>query len=59
MQSQSDKISRNSRLPHRTSPVPVIEMFRDSLNRSGIVSTIRVSRGEDIMAACGMLSGSK
>ncbi|MBP9585247.1 MAG: 23S rRNA (adenine(2503)-C(2))-methyltransferase RlmN, partial [Bacteroidales bacterium] len=36
-----------------------IEMFRDRLNRSGIVSTIRASRGEDIMAACGMLSGSK
>ena len=43
----------------KTSPLPVIEMFRDRLNRSGIVSTIRASRGEDIMAACGMLSGSK
>lgn len=43
----------------RTSPLPVIEMFRDRLNRSGIISTIRASRGEDIMAACGMLSGSK
>ncbi len=31
--------------------------FRDRLNRSGITATIRASRGEDIMAACGMLAG--
>lgn len=30
--------------------------FRDELNSKGIVCTIRVSRGEDIFAACGMLS---
>ncbi len=30
--------------------------FRDALNDKGIISTIRISRGEDISAACGMLS---
>lgn len=31
--------------------------FRDRLNEQGITATIRASRGEDIMAACGMLAG--
>lgn len=31
--------------------------FRDRLNELGITATIRASRGEDIMAACGMLAG--
>lgn len=31
--------------------------FRDRLNAQGITATIRTSRGEDIMAACGMLAG--
>jgi len=30
--------------------------FRDALNARGVVCTIRTSRGEDIQAACGMLS---
>lgn len=30
--------------------------FRNELNRKGIVATVRQSRGEDIQAACGMLS---
>jgi len=29
--------------------------FRDYLSSRGIISTIRTSRGEDILAACGML----
>lgn len=33
-------------------------MFRNILNQHGITATIRASRGEDIMAACGMLSAS-
>lgn len=33
-----------------------METFRDRLNSRGIVATIRASRGEDIFAACGMLS---
>lgn len=31
-------------------------MFRNVLNKHGITATIRASRGEDIMAACGMLA---
>jgi 23S rRNA (adenine2503-C2)-methyltransferase len=33
-----------------------MENFRDMLNKKGIVATIRASRGQDIEAACGMLS---
>lgn len=36
-----------------------MERFRDQLNEDGITATIRASRGEDIMAACGMLAGQK
>ena len=42
--------------PHKSSPRAVMEGFRDRLNRGGVTATIRASRGEDIMAACGMLS---
>lgn len=34
-----------------------MEDFRDTLNALGVTATIRASRGEDIMAACGMLAG--
>lgn len=33
-----------------------INNFRDQLNQKGILTTIRASRGEDIYAACGLLS---
>lgn len=36
-----------------------MERFRDQLNEDGITATIRASRGEDVMAACGMLAGQK
>ena len=36
-----------------------MERFRDRLNSLGVTATIRASRGEDIEAACGMLSGEK
>lgn len=32
------------------------ELFRDALNKKGILATVRRSRGEDIGAACGLLS---
>ncbi|MCL1937655.1 MAG: 23S rRNA (adenine(2503)-C(2))-methyltransferase RlmN [Candidatus Azobacteroides sp.] len=38
-----------------SNPKTMVE-FRDCLNDRGIVATIRASRGEDILAACGMLS---
>ena len=34
----------------------VIRQFADTLNQKGIITTIRRSRGQDINAACGMLS---
>ncbi len=40
-------------------PIEDMEKFRDYLSDNGITSTIRKSRGEDIFAACGMLSTSK
>lgn len=43
--------------PFETSPRLVMENFRDRLSNHGITCTIRASRGEDIMAACGMLAG--
>lgn len=36
-----------------------IQQFRDRLNAKGIISTIRASRGQDIWAACGLLSTKK
>ena len=33
--------------------------FRDDLTQHGVFATIRASRGEDIFAACGMLSTAK
>lgn len=40
-------------------PAPEVAMtaFRDRLNAAGVTATIRASRGEDIMAACGQLAG--
>ncbi len=43
--------------PFETSPQVVMEKFRDRLSNHGITCTIRASRGEDILAACGMLAG--
>lgn len=42
--------------PLRGSDAATMERFRDQLSAKGIVSTIRRSRGEDIYAACGLLS---
>ncbi|MBP5566469.1 MAG: 23S rRNA (adenine(2503)-C(2))-methyltransferase RlmN [Bacteroidales bacterium] len=43
--------------PYAPSAQNVMEAFRDRLNSNGITCTIRASRGEDIMAACGLLAG--
>ena len=42
-----------------TSPMPVIEAFKERLNAAGVTATVRASRGEDVFAACGMLSTRK
>lgn len=44
---------------HVSSDRSTMEAFRDRLNNLGLTATIRASRGEDIMAACGMLAGKK
>lgn len=49
-------------LPDSTMESPDLrkmEQFRDILNKRGITATIRASRGEDIFAACGMLTTEK
>ncbi|MDZ7739281.1 MAG: 23S rRNA (adenine(2503)-C(2))-methyltransferase RlmN [Bacteroidales bacterium] len=43
-------------LPYESSSNDTIARFRDKLGAKGIITTIRASRGEDIMAACGLLS---
>ena len=43
--------------PFEASPQIIMENFRDRLSNHGITCTIRASRGEDILAACGMLAG--
>lgn len=43
--------------PLLPSTTATMEAFRDQLNELGFIATIRASRGEDIMAACGMLAG--
>jgi 23S rRNA (adenine2503-C2)-methyltransferase len=42
--------------PLEASPEEQMESFRDRLKESGITATIRKSRGQDIQAACGLLS---
>jgi len=42
--------------PYRTSDDDTIADFREALNRKGIRTTLRASRGQDIEAACGLLS---
>ena len=43
--------------PFETSPQIIMENFRNRMSNHGITCTIRASRGEDILAACGMLAG--
>jgi 23S rRNA (adenine2503-C2)-methyltransferase len=43
--------------PYRASPMERVEAFRMRLKRSGIIATVRKTRGEDIDAACGQLVG--
>lgn len=40
-----------------TSSQQTMEQFQKYLNDHGVICTIRASRGEDIMAACGLLAG--
>lgn len=40
----------------KTSDEETILWFKNKLNEKGILTTVRASRGQDIMAACGLLS---
>jgi 23S rRNA (adenine2503-C2)-methyltransferase len=42
---------------YRRSPAAAILKFRDILNDSGVIATVRRTRGDDIDAACGQLAG--
>lgn len=41
----------------QTCPPAIMDIFAQRLMKAGITTTIRASRGEDILAACGMLAG--
>ena len=43
--------------PYKTSSSSTIAAFQNYLNRSGVICTLRASRGQDIDAACGLLAG--
>ena len=43
--------------PLRTSSDGAIAAFQARLQKAGITTTLRASRGEDILAACGLLAG--
>lgn len=42
--------------PFQGSDEQTIQSFKDALNARGVLTTVRASRGEDIQAACGLLS---
>lgn len=42
--------------PLKSPDEKTIQIFKEKLNQKGILTTIRASRGEDIYAACGLLS---
>lgn len=43
-------------VPLKSPEAATMSYFRDALNDKGIIATIRASRGQDIQAACGLLS---
>ena len=43
-------------IPLKSPDLNTMTWFRDALNDKGIIATIRASRGQDIDAACGLLS---
>ncbi len=42
--------------PFKSPKESAIQQFKDALNNKGLLTTIRASRGQDIFAACGLLS---
>lgn len=43
--------------PYESSSDISMELFKNRIESNGIICTIRQSRGEDILAACGLLAG--
>lgn len=43
--------------PYTSGGDALVEQFQRRLEASGVTTTVRASRGEDIMAACGLLAG--
>jgi len=43
-------------IPLKSPDASTMTWFRDALNEKGIIATVRASRGQDIDAACGLLS---
>lgn len=43
--------------PYESSSDVSMELFKNRIESNGIICTIRQSRGEDILAACGLLAG--
>lgn len=43
-------------LAYKQPDLPTIEHFRETLNRAGILNTVRWSKGRDVGAACGQLA---
>jgi 23S rRNA (adenine2503-C2)-methyltransferase len=42
--------------PFQGSDQKTMKIFQEALNQKGLITTIRLSRGLDIAAACGLLS---
>ena len=42
--------------PLKATDEKTLQWFKDELNKKGVLTTIRASRGQDIYAACGLLS---
>lgn len=51
----ADNIAAEKQVRLKSSSTSQMEWMRDYLSNNGIITTIRRSRGEDILAACGML----
>jgi 23S rRNA (adenine2503-C2)-methyltransferase len=45
-----------SELPYRPSPLKRVLSFQEVLMNRGVPAYIRISRGQDVRAACGQLS---
>lgn len=59
MQGEPHQFPSRSRRELKGVNMEKMEAMRNELTRNGVFTTIRASRGQDIFAACGLLSTSK